>query len=225
MLNWQIPYLTAALPGVGGVIRVEIEDFVVEEVPAYEPCGEGEHTFFGVEKRDISTMMLIREIAQALGVSEREISSAGLKDTRAIARQTLCVQWVPPEKIMALDVPKARVLWAKRHTNKLRSGHLRGNRFTLRIRDVVPDAAIAGGGYCGARCWREACPTGTDGSASAIAGTTTRWDCCCCATIVRDCESTGCITSRARCGSFSSVRCSRRCSTRCLRNVSGWDDG
>jgi len=141
MLNWEIPYLTAALPGVGGTIRVEIEDFVVEEVPTYEPCGEGEHTFFGVEKRDVSTMVLIREIAGALGVSERAISSAGLKDARAVARQTLCVQWVPPEKILALDLPKAQVLWAKRHTNKLRSGHLRGNRFTLRIRDVVPEAA------------------------------------------------------------------------------------
>jgi tRNA pseudouridine13 synthase len=140
MLNWEIPYLTPDLPGIGGKMRVEIDDFVVEEVPAYEPCGEGEHTFFGVEKRNISTLALIQQLARALGVSEREISSAGLKDARAVARQTLCVQWVPPEKILALDVDKAHILWAKRHTNKLRSGHLRGNRFTLRLRDVAPGA-------------------------------------------------------------------------------------
>ena len=102
MLNWQIPYLTAALPGVGGVIRTEIEDFIVEEVPAYAPCGEGEHTFFSVEKRDVSTMVLIRQLAQALGVSEREISSAGLKDARAVARQTLSVHGVSPEAVLAL---------------------------------------------------------------------------------------------------------------------------
>ncbi len=142
MFNWEIPYLTPDLPGIGGKMRVEIDDFIVEEVPAYEPCGEGEHTFFGVEKRDISTLALIQQLARALGVSEREISSAGLKDARAVARQTLCVQWVPPEKILALDVDKAKILWAKRHTNKLRSGHLRGNRFTLRIRDVGPDAGM-----------------------------------------------------------------------------------
>jgi len=140
MLNWEIPYVTPDLPGIGGKMRVEIDDFVVEEVPAYVPCGEGEHTFFGVEKRDISTLALIQQLARALGVSEREISSAGLKDARAVTRQTLCVQWVPPEKILALDVDKARILWAKRHTNKLRSGHLRGNRFTLRLRDVAPEA-------------------------------------------------------------------------------------
>ncbi|HNT78862.1 MAG TPA: tRNA pseudouridine(13) synthase TruD, partial [Anaerolineae bacterium] len=85
-MNWQIPTLTADLPGVGGVIRAEIEDFVVEEVPAYAPCGEGEHTFFGVEKRDLSTPMLIKQVARALGVDAREVSSAGLKDARAVAR-------------------------------------------------------------------------------------------------------------------------------------------
>ena len=111
----RTPYLTPDLPGIGGKLRVEIDDFIVEEVPAYEPCGEGEHTFFGVEKRDISTLALIQQLARALGVSEREISSAGLKDARAVARQTLCVQWVPPEKILALDVDKAHILWAKRH--------------------------------------------------------------------------------------------------------------
>ncbi len=142
MLNWEIPYLTSDLPGIGGKLRVEIDDFIVEEVPAYEPCGEGEHTFFGVEKRDISTLALIRQIAQALGVAERDISCAGLKDARAVARQTLSVQWIPPEKLMALTLDKARILWAKRHTNKLRSGHLRGNRFTLRIRDVAPEAEV-----------------------------------------------------------------------------------
>jgi tRNA pseudouridine13 synthase len=140
MLNWEIPYLTPDLPGIGGRMRVEIDDFIVEEVPAYDPCGEGEHTFFGVEKRDVSTLALIQQLAQALGISAHEISSAGLKDARAVARQTLSVQWVPPEKILALEPEKARILWAIRHTNKLRSGHLRGNRFTLRLRDVAPEA-------------------------------------------------------------------------------------
>ena len=58
-----------------------------------------------------------------------------------MARQTLSVHNVPPETLEALSLPNARILWAKRHTNKLRSGHLKGNRFTLRIRNVVPEAA------------------------------------------------------------------------------------
>lgn len=139
-LNWHVPYLTDDLPGIGGVIRREVEDFIVDEVPAYEPCGEGEHTYFRVEKRDISTMQLVEEIADRLGVSPRKISYAGLKDARAVARQTLSAHFVPVEAIRELDLPRARVLWVTRHRNKLRPGHLRGNRFTIRIRDVVPDA-------------------------------------------------------------------------------------
>jgi tRNA pseudouridine13 synthase len=141
-LDWHLPYLTDDLPGIGGQLRVALEDFVVDEVPAYEPGGEGEHTFFGVEKRDISTPLLVREIAQALGVSTRKISYAGLKDARAVARQVLSAHFVPPEQLLDLQLERARVLWAKRHRNKLRIGHLKGNRFTIRVRDVHPEAEL-----------------------------------------------------------------------------------
>ncbi|REJ92595.1 MAG: tRNA pseudouridine(13) synthase TruD, partial [Planctomycetota bacterium] len=47
------PYLTFELPGIGGEIKREPDDFIVEELPAYPPCGEGEHLFLWVEKRDL----------------------------------------------------------------------------------------------------------------------------------------------------------------------------
>lgn len=140
--GWRIPYLTGDLPGAGGRLHVTPEDFVVEEVPAYEPSGEGEHTFFAVEKRNLSTPLLVKMVARALDLPSRAISYAGMKDARAVTRQVLCVQFVPPERLMALELENARVLWAKRNTRKLRIGHLRGNRFTLRIRDVHPETEI-----------------------------------------------------------------------------------
>ena len=143
-LSWRMPYLTAGVPGIGGMIRAAEEDFVVEEVPAYAPCGEGEHTFFGVEKRGISTLAVMRQIAVQLGIDERTMGSAGLKDAHAIARQTLSVPMIPPETLLALQLEKAQVLWAQRHTNKLRTGHLRGNQFVIRIRNVMPDALERG---------------------------------------------------------------------------------
>lgn len=139
-LDWRVPYLTGDLPGIGGVIRNEPEDFIVDEVPAYEPCGEGEHTYFRVEKRAITTMQLVRQIAEKLDLPPRAIAYAGLKDAHAVARQTLSVQFVPVETIEALELQNAHILWVRRHRNKLRIGHLRGNRFTLRIRDIVADA-------------------------------------------------------------------------------------
>lgn len=140
MLDWQVPYLTTSLPGIGGVIREEVEDFIVEEIPAYEACGEGVHTFFAVEKVNLPTMTLVRNVAQALDIAKRDVGYAGLKDTRAIARQVLSVPEIDPEVILGLDLEGAKVLWAKRHNNKLRTGHLRGNRFTIRLRDVCPEA-------------------------------------------------------------------------------------
>ena len=140
--DWHIPHLTHHLPGIGGTLREELTDFVVDEIPAYEPCGHGEHTFFRVEKRGISTLMLIKEIAEKLKLPTRDISSAGLKDKYAVARQTLCVHDVSPEIIENISLDNARIIWVSRHTNKLRTGHLRGNRFQIRIRGVGPTADV-----------------------------------------------------------------------------------
>jgi len=136
-------YLTEDLPGIGGVIKERVEDFVVEELPLYAPSGEGEHTFFEVRKVGISTFQAVQTIAQALGVPLESIGYAGLKDAQAITCQILSVQGVPPEAVTALDLPKIRVMWAERHRNKLRIGHLRGNRFTICVREVDETALPA----------------------------------------------------------------------------------
>lgn len=138
--EWHIPYLTHNLKGIGGRLRDVLDDFVVEEIPAYDPIGYGEHVFFRVEKRGISTMNLIKEIAQKLNVPVNTISSAGLKDKNAITRQTLSAHNVTSEAIETLSLACADILWVSRHTNKLRTGHLKANRFAIRIRGVGPDA-------------------------------------------------------------------------------------
>ena len=133
-------YLTADLPGIGGLIKERPDDFVVEELPLYPPCGEGEHTFFEIRKVGLPTFEAVRLIARALGVSPTRIGYAGLKDARAVTRQILSVQRVPPEAVMALELADGhgdiQVLWAERHRTKLKIGHLAGNRFTIRISGV-----------------------------------------------------------------------------------------
>lgn len=132
--------LTRHLAGTGGRIKVKYEDFLVEEIPLYAPCGQGEHTFFEIEKRGLPTLRAVEEIAQALRVRPAQIGFAGLKDAHAVARQVLSVERVPPERVLALELSGIRVLWARRHTNKLKQGHLAGNRFVIRIRDAPADA-------------------------------------------------------------------------------------
>jgi tRNA pseudouridine13 synthase len=134
-------FLTADLPGTGGWIKEKPADFAVEELPLYSPSGEGEHTFFEIRKVGLSTFQAARAIAQALGVSANRISYAGLKDAQAVTCQVLSVDRIAPAAVMAVQVPNVRVLWAERHNNKLRIGHLRGNRFTIRIRGVEESMA------------------------------------------------------------------------------------
>lgn len=137
---WEVPHLTEDVPGVGGSIRERVEDFVVEEEPAYEPSGKGEHTYVWIEKRGISTFDVINAMAADLDVPRQTISSAGLKDTHAVARQMLSLHFVDPDAVRDLEIENVKVLRVSKHRNKLRPGHLRGNHFTIRIRDVHPDA-------------------------------------------------------------------------------------
>ena len=133
-------YLTEDLAGTGGSIKESVEDFVVEELPLYEPSGQGPHTFFEIEKTGISSFQALRSVAGALGVSPNRIGYAGLKDAQAVTCQVLSVEGVSPEAVMALDLPAIQIRWAERHRNKLKIGHLRGNRFTIRIRGVDESA-------------------------------------------------------------------------------------
>jgi tRNA pseudouridine13 synthase len=132
--------LTENLPGVGGLCRVQIDDFYVEEIPLYPPTGSGQHTLFEIEKRGLDTPGALRLLARDLDVPSRLIGCAGLKDAHAVSRQRLSVEGVAPERVMAIQYPQLKVLWAERHRNRLKIGHLRGNRFILRVRQVVPDA-------------------------------------------------------------------------------------
>jgi tRNA pseudouridine13 synthase len=140
MLGIPHPYLTPALPGIGGTIKSQPDDFLVAEVPLYVPCGRGEHTYFEIEKVDLSTPEAIERLRRVLGVEGRDFGYAGLKDRKGITRQTMSIAGIEPEKLLRLDVPQIRILWAKLHKNKLRIGHLKGNRFRVRIRGVCPGA-------------------------------------------------------------------------------------
>jgi len=138
----SLPYLTSELPGIGGVLRATDEDFVVDEEPAYPPSGTGDHVFVRIEKRGLTTPAAVRAIAGALGVQDRDVGVAGMKDRHAVTTQWLSLPPpVSPEAARALELPGVRILEATRHPHKLRTGHVRANRFRLRVRGLPAGAA------------------------------------------------------------------------------------
>lgn len=132
--------LTAKLPATGGTIKERVEDFFVEEIPAYLPSGEGDHLMVFVEKRELTTDDVVRRLAQELSLDTRNIGYAGRKDKYAVTRQWFSLPGVEAKMAMALRIPEVSILEAKPHGNKIRTGHLHGNRFRIVIRGVVDGA-------------------------------------------------------------------------------------
>lgn len=117
-----------------GVLKSNPADFVVEEIPAYEPCGEGEHLFLWIEKEDLSADKLVWHLSKTLDVKRDDIGVAGLKDKRAITRQLVSVPTHTADRVESVNNESVRVLSATRHKNKLKTGHLKGNRFSILLR-------------------------------------------------------------------------------------------
>ena len=121
-----------------GRYKVEPDDFVVEELPAYEPSGHGEHLWLWIEKRSLSTLDLLDRLGRRLQLDPRAIGIAGLKDARSRSRQWVSVERVREDAVQDLGDDDWRVLQCRRHDNKLKMGHLRGNRFAITLRGTQP---------------------------------------------------------------------------------------
>ncbi len=130
------PLLTSDLPGIGGRIKHAPEDFEVEEIPAYDPSGQGEFLYLWIEKRDMGAEYFLLQIAWRLEISPGDIGSAGMKDRHAVTRQMISVPASVEDRVKEIEGEGIRILSLHRHSNKLRPGHLRGNRFRILVRDV-----------------------------------------------------------------------------------------
>lgn len=141
----EVPLVTQDLPGTSGTVRVSEQDFRVEELPLYQPSGEGGHLYLLVEKVGRTTPEVARELGEALSLRERDVGYAGLKDKRAVTVQRFSVPSPPrspdfARRGAALAGCGWRVLSAELHGNKLRPGHLRGNRFRVVVRGLMAGA-------------------------------------------------------------------------------------
>lgn len=125
---------TQDLPGTGGTIGPEPEDFVVDEVPLYAFSGSGEHLYVRIAKRAMTTRDAVLAVARAAGVRESEMGTAGMKDKHAVTTQWMSLPARAAKPLEAWTLPEGlSVLSATRHGNKLRTGHLAGNRFQIRL--------------------------------------------------------------------------------------------
>jgi tRNA pseudouridine13 synthase len=112
-------------------------DFTVEEIPLYAFAGEGEHAVVLVRKKELTTWEMVKILSEYLGIKQREIGYAGLKDKHAMTLQYVSLMARHEEKLANFSHDQIRILTMTRHTNKIRIGHLKGNRFSLRFKKVL----------------------------------------------------------------------------------------
>lgn len=134
----RLPLRTADLPGTGGAAKIVPEDFLVEEVPAYLPLGDGPHLYLWIEKRGLSTSEAAKLLADALEADAKTVGYAGQKDRQAVTRQWVSIE--TKRDTVALDDPRLKILQIVRHRNRLRLGHARANRFRIVVRGTAPGA-------------------------------------------------------------------------------------
>ncbi len=137
-----LPCITAALSGIGGTIKALPEHFEVEEDLPYAPCGEGEHLFIRLRRSGWNTADVGRALADALRIKIDAVGWGGRKDRHALTTQTFSVPLAlnrPQSEVAAAlaDLP-FEILDMRRHRNKLKTGHVAGNRFRIVLSQVTP---------------------------------------------------------------------------------------
>ena len=87
-IDLRLPYISADLPGIGGVLRATPEHFVVEEVPLYPAAGEGQHLYVNLTKVGLTTKEVQAQLARLFKLDRGEVGFAGMKDKQARTTQT-----------------------------------------------------------------------------------------------------------------------------------------
>lgn len=121
-----------------GILKANPEDFVVVEDLGFAPDGEGEHLLVRILKTDCNTRFVADALAKFLKIHAREVSFAGQKDKHAVTEQWLCARLPGKEMpdLSKFQLEGCRVLEYARHKRKLRLGALKGNQFTLILREI-----------------------------------------------------------------------------------------
>ena len=145
--------------GIDGVIRQSIDDFAVEEVlvdgsrARIEKAGESQvlgaspyrrrYLLCVLVKRNWDTFIVIKNIAKQLGISQNQISIAGIKDAKAVTAQHVTIEHGSMEDVSRINVKDIEVRPVGYFRDKLSPYYLLGNNFNVRIKAINhPESTI-----------------------------------------------------------------------------------
>jgi tRNA pseudouridine13 synthase len=131
-------------PCATGLFKQQPEDFRVDEIAGFDPEGEGDHVFLKIEKTSLTTNSVANLLRQFCDLQHRDVGYAGMKDKHAVTTQwfSLNMAGKPEPDWGTIENEQLRILRFGRHRRKLKRGVLKGNRFSIVIRDLQADRQL-----------------------------------------------------------------------------------
>ncbi len=111
-------------------------NFVVEEIPLYNFSGSGEHLVLKIRKKNLTTYELLQIISEKLHIKRNDIGYAGLKDKDGLTIQHISIDKKLIKNVESIECENIKILDSIYHNNKLKIGHLKGNKFFIRLKKL-----------------------------------------------------------------------------------------
>lgn len=123
-------------------------NFIVEELPLYPFSGCGEHLILKIRKKNITTLEMLNILSKNLNIKRSEIGYAGLKDKNSLSIQYISINKKLIKNIESINIENIKILDTTYHNNKIKLGHLSGNKFFVRIKKLNKTNALKLNNIC-----------------------------------------------------------------------------
>jgi tRNA pseudouridine13 synthase len=133
-------FFASQTPGIGGQLKVQAEDFRVDEdsAPVPDAEGSGKYTLARVRARNWETHRLARKLAAQVGIDQREVYFTGTKDKRAVTEQNIAIR-APEADVRAVNLGDVEIVDTWRVDRAPKLGEHEANTFHVRVRDLEPE--------------------------------------------------------------------------------------
>jgi tRNA pseudouridine13 synthase len=154
-----IETFATATNGIGGAIKREVEDFVVEEVlvdgsrahaensDARPPLGASHESqrflLCLLSKRNWDTLIAVRNLAKQLNIDQTRIQIAGIKDAKAVTAQYVTVEGISTQALSEVRIKDVKLVPLGFFREALSPFYLFGNAFKIAIRGIIQSKTLA----------------------------------------------------------------------------------
>ena len=119
-----------------GKIKQKLTDFQVSEQLEKSPAGNGPNTYVRVQKKELTTVELIRVFAEFLDREVEDFCVGDYKERRSVDIQWFSLEHLDPRSLDSFEHDQIKVIQITRNKERLSPDDLKVNRFEIILRGV-----------------------------------------------------------------------------------------